>query len=141
MNRILRVGIMLAASLILGACSGAYDNPTGAPSATPAGLAPQVTVMEAAALRNDGALMLDVREPSEWAAGHIAGATLIPLGDLPSRLGELPRDRTIVTVCRSGNRSAQGRDILLAAGFTTVTSMAGGMNDWVSAGLEVVTGP
>ena len=141
MNTVLRAGGLLAVSLILGACSGAYDNPTGAPSATPGGLAPQVTVMEAAALRDGGALVLDVREPSEWAAGHIPGATLIPLGELASRLTELPSDRTIVTVCRSGNRSAQGRDILLAAGFTTVTSMAGGMNDWVTAGLEVVTGP
>jgi len=133
--------VLLAASLFLGGCAAAYDNPSTAPSPTLSGLAPQVTVAEAAALRDGGALMLDVREPNEWDAGHIPGATLIPLGQLSSRLAEVPRDRMVATVCRSGNRSAQARDILVAAGFSAVTSMAGGMNDWVAAGLEVVTGP
>ncbi len=99
-----------------------------------------VSVADAAAMRDDGAFVLDVREPDEWAAGHIAGATLIPLGQLPDRLGEVPAGRTLVVVCRTGNRSAQGRDILLQAGFAA-TSMAGGMTDWIAAGLPVVTGP
>jgi rhodanese-related sulfurtransferase len=120
--------------------------PTGAPSAgAPASTSAQalpLTVSTAAAdrMRKDGALVLDVREPSEWTTGHIEGATLIPLGELPARLGELPKDRSIVVVCRSGNRSAQGRDILLQAGFASVTSMDGGMTDWIAAGLPVVTG-
>lgn len=91
-------------------------------------------------MRDAGDFVLDVREPSEWVAGHIPGATLIPLGELQGRIGELPRDQAIVVVCRSGNRSAQGRDILLAAGFTAVTSMAGGMTEWATAGNEVVAG-
>jgi rhodanese-related sulfurtransferase len=56
-------------------------------------------------------------------------------------VNELPRDQEIVVVCRSGNRSQQGRDILLQAGFTQVTSMAGGLSQWRSAGYSTVTGP
>ena len=63
------------------------------------------------------------------------------LGELASRVAEVPADRDVVVVCRSGNRSAQGRDILLGAGYAAVTSMAGGMNDWAGSGRPVVTGP
>lgn len=141
MNTTLRLGLLLATSLLLVGCAAATASPTPAPAATLSGLAPQVTVMEAAALRDGGALMLDVREPAEWTAGHIPGATLIPLGELPGRLAELPRDRMIVTVCRSGNRSAEARDILLSAGYEAVASMTGGMNQWIAEGFPVVTGP
>ena len=71
--------------------------------------------------------MLDVRQPDEWAAGHIEGATLIPLGELADRVAEVPADRQVVVVCRSGNRSAQGRDILLGAGLSSASpAWAGG---------------
>ncbi|BCX02174.1 MAG: hypothetical protein KatS3mg053_0112 [Candidatus Roseilinea sp.] len=100
-------------------------------------LPPNIGVSEAAALRDAGAFMLDVREPFEWDEYHMPGATLIPLGTLPSRLNEVPRDRPIVVVCRSGNRSQVGRDILLRAGFNAVTSMDGGMRAWRNAGLPV----
>jgi rhodanese-related sulfurtransferase len=88
-----------------------------------------------------GGFILDVREPEEWIAGHIPNATLIPLGQLASRVSELPRDVPVYVVCRSGNRSATGRDILIDAGFSSVTSMAGGMNDWVRNGYEITIGP
>lgn len=101
----------------------------------------EVSVAEAVALRDEGAFVLDVRELSEWTAGHIPGATLIPLGELSSRLAEVPANVKVVVVCRSGNRSAQGRDILLQAGYETVTSMAGGMNEWTAGGYPTVTGP
>ncbi len=97
----------------------------------------EVSVTEAAGLREAGAFMLDVREPYEWDEYHIPGAVLVPLGELENRLSELPQDQEIVVVCRSGNRSAVGRDILLAAGFQDVTSMAGGMNRWKAAGFDV----
>jgi rhodanese-related sulfurtransferase len=87
------------------------------------------------------AFFLDVRTQEEWNEFHAPDATLIPLDELPSRLDELPRDRQIVVVCRSGNRSQQGRDILLNAGFTQVTSMAGGVKDWRAAKLPPVRGP
>ncbi len=100
----------------------------------------EISVQEAAAKRDAGAFILDVRQPNEWNQYHIAGATLIPLDELPSRLNELPRDQQIVVVCHSGNRSAKGRDILLNAGFTQVTSMAGGLIQWQAAGYPTVSG-
>jgi rhodanese-related sulfurtransferase len=99
-----------------------------------------ITVNQAAQLRDQGAFILDVREPNEWAQFHIPGANLIPLGSLPNRLNEVPKDRQVVVVCRTGVRSAQGRDILLSAGFTKVTSMTGGMNQWQAQGLPIATG-
>jgi rhodanese-related sulfurtransferase len=111
------------------------------PPAGEAGSLPgEVRVEQAAQMREQGAFMLDVREPAEWQEFHMPGATLIPLGELAQRVNELPRDREIVVVCRSGNRSAQGRDILLHAGFENVTSMAGGMNEWRASGFPVESG-
>jgi rhodanese-related sulfurtransferase len=100
----------------------------------------EITVDQASQQRDQGAYILDVREPNEWTQFHISGATLIPLGDLPNRLNEVPKDRVVVVVCRTGHRSAQGRDILKAAGFTQVTSMAGGLTQWQANGLPVVSG-
>ena len=101
----------------------------------------EVSVADAAKLDQDEWFFLDVREPSEWAEEHIPYATLIPLGDLTARLSEIPKDKNIIVVCRSGNRSAVGRDLLLDSGFANVTSMAGGMNTWQAQGHPVVTGP
>lgn len=129
-----RFTLLVVAALALVGCGTA---PTAAPTVQSGALSLEVSVADADGLRQAGALVLDVREPSEWATGYIEGATLISLGELQSRVDELPRDRDIVVVCRSGNRSAQGRDILLAAGFPAVTSMAGGMTDWIAAGLPV----
>jgi rhodanese-related sulfurtransferase len=84
--------------------------------------------------RNADVLLLDVRQPEEWTPplGHIEGATLIPLPELRARLGEIDawRDRPVVTVCRSGNRSETARRVLLEAGFTNVANMDGGMIEW-----------
>ncbi|NJD29370.1 MAG: rhodanese-like domain-containing protein [Chloroflexi bacterium] len=133
-----RLAFVVATALLLVGCGTTSPSPT--PTAETIGTLPlEVSLARAEELRQAGALVLDVREPSEWAAGVIPGATLISLGELDGRKGELPRDQTIVVVCRSGNRSAQGRDILLAAGFRSVTSLVGGMTDWASAGLPVTT--
>jgi len=101
----------------------------------------EVNTTRAFELKNAGAFFLDVREPSEWNERHIPGSTLIPLGELASRVIEVPADQMIVVVCRSGNRSQSGRDILLAAGFTQVTSMSGGINQWQTSGYPITTGP
>lgn len=101
----------------------------------------EISLEEAIAKQEAGALILDVRQPEEWNEYHVPGSTLIPLGELASRVNELPRDREIVVVCRSGNRSQQGRDILLNAGFTQATSLAGGLSQWRAAGYPVVSGP
>lgn len=96
-----------------------------------------ISVDEAYSMYQEGTYFLDVREVSEWNEFHIPGTTLIPLNDLPARLDELPKDRPIVVVCRSGNRSQQGRDILLNAGFTDVTSMDGGLKEWRASGYPI----
>jgi rhodanese-related sulfurtransferase len=101
----------------------------------------EISIEEAVAKRDSGAFILDVREPDEWNQIHVPNSTLIPLGELAARLGELPKDQEIVVVCRSGNRSAKGRDILLNAGFNQVTSMAGGLTQWKAAGYPTVSGP
>lgn len=76
--------------------------------------------------------IVDVREPAEYAGpmGHIPGSLLIPLGELEDRAGDLPRDTPIVTVCRSGARSAQAVVILKRAGLEKVANLAGGMLRW-----------
>ena len=100
----------------------------------------EITVQEAYQKYEQGAFLLDVREPDEWEDYHIPNTTLVPLSELKDRVNELPRDQEVVVVCRSGNRSQEGRDILLAAGFENVTSMAGGVIDWRQAGYPIEAG-
>ena len=100
-------------------------------------LSSTISVSEAYELYQNGAFVLDVRTVEEWNEFHAPDSTLIPLDQLASRLSEVPRDRQIVVVCRSGNRSQEGRDILLNAGFGQVTSMTGGLNDWRANGLPI----
>lgn len=83
------------------------------------------------------ALLLDVREADEWAAGHAPTATWIPMGELEARIAELPRDRKILAICRSGGRSAAVVEALHGAGFDAV-NVAGGMQSWARSGLDVV---
>ncbi|MEU9512360.1 rhodanese-like domain-containing protein [Micromonospora sp. NPDC048169] len=96
----------------------------------------RVSPAEAAALSGSGALLLDVREPAEWRAGHAPGARHIPLGQLADRLSEVPANRPVVTVCRSGARSRRAARMLAAAGHE-VHDLTGGMRAWASAGLAV----
>jgi rhodanese-related sulfurtransferase len=109
-------------------------------SANTGNLPAEISAQEAYQKYQQGVFLLDVREPEEWNEYHVPNTTLIPLGNLPSRLAELPKDREIVVVCRSGNRSQEGRDILLQAGFNA-TSMAGGLRTWSSMGYPTVSGP
>ncbi len=102
---------------------------------------PEINAQQAYEKYQQGAFILDVRQPDEWNQGHIANATLIPLDQLPQRVSELPRDREIVVVCRSGNRSREGTLILLENGFKQVSSMAGGVIDWSARGYPLVQGP
>jgi rhodanese-related sulfurtransferase len=99
---------------------------------------PEVTTTEAAALGEEVAIVVDVREPFEWNAGHAPGARHIPLGRLSRHVSELPRDKRIFLVCRSGNRSAQATAMLTAAGFDAA-NVTGGMAAWIRAGQPVVT--
>lgn len=97
----------------------------------------EISVDKAHDLYEQGVFFLDVRTQEEWDDFHAPNSTLIPLDQLESRLNELPGDEPIVVVCRSGNRSQAGRDILLNNNFDQVTSMAGGLNGWRSAGYPV----
>ena len=80
-----------------------------------------------------GAWLLDVREIDEWVAGHVFGATHIPLGQLGARTAELPVDQEIYVICRSGVRSARAAQALNGAGWQAV-NVGGGMQDWAAAG-------
>lgn len=83
--------------------------------------------------------LLDVRELHEYREGHIDGARLLPLGDLAKRLDELPRDREILVICRSGNRSGMATRQLQAAGYRAI-NLNGGMLGWQRSGYPVRRG-
>lgn len=101
------------------------------------GLAGEVNVDQAYQMyQQSNTFVVDVRTQEEWDEYHAPNTTLIPLDELPNRLNEIPKDKEILVVCRSGNRSQQGRDILLQAGFNA-TSMAGGLKEWYARGFPV----
>ena len=75
-------------------------------------------------------LMLDVREPWEWDTARIAGATLIPMREVPARIGELDRSREVVAICHHGGRSQQVATFLEKNGFSKVHNLAGGVDAW-----------
>jgi len=92
-------------------------------------------------LRDGGATIVDVRNVHEWEAGHLEGAHHIPLGELPSRIAEIPRDRPIVLHCQGGTRSAIAASLLQAEGVEDVLNLAGGFAAWKEAGLPVEDAP
>jgi rhodanese-related sulfurtransferase len=96
-----------------------------------------VTVTEALELARAGALLLDVRELHEYGSGRAAGARHIPLAEIPDHLAELPRDRTIVCICRSGGRSSRAATFLYEQGFNVV-NLEGGMLAWAVQGEDLV---
>jgi rhodanese-related sulfurtransferase len=96
-----------------------------------------VDVRDANRRQAAGALLVDVRQPDEWSTGHAPNARLIPLGSLPSRLSEIPRDQEVLLICRSGNRSGSAQRQLLQLGYEQVFNVSGGMNAWAGAGLPV----
>ncbi|WKN60393.1 rhodanese-like domain-containing protein (plasmid) [Rhodococcus opacus] len=87
-----------------------------------------------------GAPVLDVREDYEYIQGHVPGAQLIPLAELPARVGEVPPADAVYVICASGNRSKRGAEILESAGRPAM-SVAGGTRAWLSAGQAVRRGP
>ena len=99
---------------------------------------PEVTIDELSRALGDGdASLIDVREPAEYVQGHVPGARLIPMGQLPSRLGELDRSTRVYVVCASGGRSLAMVGVLTAAGYDAV-SVAGGTAGWQREGRPVV---
>lgn len=101
-----------------------YCNPVHEKEITPAQLAQRLS-------SGEEIVVVDVREPHEWDAGHIPQARHIPLAQVPNRLEEIPRDAEVVMLCRSGARSARAQEFLLQqAGYTRVKNLAGGMMRW-----------
>jgi adenylyltransferase/sulfurtransferase len=91
-----------------------------------------VDAEEARQLLDTGAQLIDVREPWEWAIAHIPGATLIPVGDVPSRTSEIDPNRMVIVQCATGVRSARIVEVLQRAGYTRVANLAGGIVDWAN---------
>jgi rhodanese-related sulfurtransferase len=98
---------------------------------------PEVSAADARELVKSGALLLDVREDHEWAAGHAPEADHLPMSRINQGVGNLPQGRTIVCVCHVGGRSAVVTEALNRAGWQAV-NLAGGMDAWAAAGLPVV---
>jgi hydroxyacylglutathione hydrolase len=99
---------------------------------------PQATPRESAAMLARGARLIDVRDRTEWQAGHVPDARNISLGHLPDLVGELPSDRPLILQCQSGRRSIIGAGLLQARGFRNVVNVNGGFAEWQAAGLAVV---
>ena len=97
-----------------------------------------VTPEDVVALVEADALLLDVREPDEWEAGHAPGAVHVPMREIPGRVDELPTDRRIVAICRSGARSRAVAEVLVGAGYDVVNA-EGGMRAWEAADLPIET--
>ena len=141
--RLILLFVLLFAALPpLAACGGGEGGgETAAPAADgfdPSTLDPSIDVRTAhAAHGSPNVFMLDVREPDEYDAGHIPGITLIPMGEIPGRLSEIPTDMPVIVTCRTGNRSGQVVDFLREQGFTNVHNMDGGIVAWEEAGYEV----
>ncbi len=123
------IAIMVLSTLLMSCGSGV------------AAYATVINVEDAYKKYEEGVFFLDVRTVAEWNEFHAPETTLIPLDELSLRLDEIPPNGEIVVVCRSGNSSQQGRDILINAGFEQATSMAGGLNQWRASGYPIVSGP
>jgi rhodanese-related sulfurtransferase len=87
--------------------------------------------------RPAGAAVLDVREPEEFAGGHVPGALNLPQADLATRLHEVPRDRLVFVICQGGFRSLRAAQFLSQCGITDVASVKGGTEAWRAAGSEL----
>ena len=96
----------------------------------------ETTVDQLAAALDQGAPVVDVREPAEFREGHVPGATNIPMGQLNARLGEIDRNRPVHVVCASGNRSIAMADVLIANGFDAI-NVAGGTSAWIRSGRPI----
>ncbi len=101
---------------------------------------PEIDVAELARRREAGAPLIDVREPDEWEEFRAPGAVLVPLGQVPERLDEVPTDGTVYVICKSGGRSAKAVEFLRAQGVDAV-NVAGGSLAWREAGNPVESGP
>jgi rhodanese-related sulfurtransferase len=101
---------------------------------------PEVDVHHLAGELEAGAALLDVRNPHEWEAARVPGVALIPLGELPGRIEEIPAGDPLYVICAGGGRSAKAAELLEAHGIRAV-NVAGGIRSWVDAGYPTDAGP
>jgi rhodanese-related sulfurtransferase len=95
----------------------------------------RIEVSEADEMMNDGAAVIDVREPHEYSAGHVPGAKLIPVNTVYAKREELPRDKDLIFVCAVGQRSALACEMAAAAGLTRLYNLEGGTDAWIKSGM------
>lgn len=110
-------------------------------AATPPQTPPEIGPDEAKELLDEGALLVDVREAWELEQIRVTDAVHIPLMELPNRMQELPQDRTLVLLCKSGGRSQHAARLLAASGYPDVLNLSGGILGWHQAGLPTTRGP
>jgi rhodanese-related sulfurtransferase len=104
---------------------------------------PQIDLDTLEQWRRDGRPVLDVRNPDEYEQGHVPGAVLVPLGELPERLAEVPRPPeggTLAVICQAGGRSQRACEYLAQQGYA-VANVTGGTGAWMEAGRDTATGP
>ncbi|MDV6376119.1 rhodanese-like domain-containing protein [Deinococcus arenicola] len=94
-----------------------------------------ITPQEGQQRVHQGAVLVDVREQYEYDEVHAEGAMLLPLSELESRFAELPKDKELVMICRSGARSAKAGEYLMQNGYENVVNLGGGTVAWAEAGL------
>ncbi len=103
---------------------------------------PSIRITEAPTwIREQDPFIVDVREPSEYLAGHLPGAVSIPQADLALRLSELPKERTILIVCAAGSRSLRAAHYLRYLGYQQVVNLEGGTLGWIQAGHLIESEP
>lgn len=97
----------------------------------------RISVAEAKEMMNDGAAVIDVREPHEYNGGHVPNAALIPVNSVFARREELPKDQDVIFVCQVGQRSALACEMAAASGLTRIFNLEGGTDAWAGAGEPV----
>ena len=102
---------------------------------------PSIEVAEAESRARGGAVIVDVREIAEFVQARVPGAALVPMSAFATRYEELPKDRPLLVMCASGNRSQAAAAHLLRNGWTDVVNVTGGIVAWEKAGLPVSHGP
>lgn len=152
MHTILRIGLVaLFAGLVLGVAIGRSGSPFGATTlssfqeptteerATTEAV-PAITVPQLKSMIEGGMplALVDVREPADYAQGHLPGSKSIPLSALQSRQDEIPRDRLVVVYCMGDAQSKEAVRELGELGLTNITALAGGMSAWRRAGMTIV---
>ena len=136
MKRFLLSMILIAAlPLIATACGIGEQSPDGYENAPLSHVHEHVMMGKASPIPF---ILLDVRTPEEYKAGHIKGAVLMPVDTIEQNLAKIPTDKQVYVYCHSGKRSARASKLLASKGFTRIENMPGGIEAWKDAGYEVV---